>query len=69
MADRLIMQFHPTSLVRLSAFLGHEQDEVIATLVRHGMPSDEATKLVAREYERRQQIDDEDARNDEFDVH
>lgn len=55
--------------VRLSAFLGHDESDVIADLVKNfGLDAKAAIALVTREYTRQQIIDDQDAADAEFDA-
>jgi hypothetical protein len=57
------------SSVRMSAYLGHDQHDVIKDLIENfGLDHIEATALVTREYARRQTIDDQDAADAEFDT-
>jgi hypothetical protein len=51
----------PQSVARLSAFLGHDPDEVITTLVEDfEMTPEAATTLVAAEFARRDELDEAD---------
>lgn len=57
------------STVKLSAFLGHDEADVIADLQEnYGMSFDEATALVAKEYTRRRTLDEQDAIDAEHDI-
>jgi hypothetical protein len=54
----------PQDSVRISAFLGHKQEDVVRSLVKDGMEADQAHRLVAREYAERARIDAEDEKLD-----
>lgn len=59
----------PEASVRLSAFLGHDENDVIGDLVKNfGLDHVAATALVTREYTRQQIIDDQDAADAEFNI-
>lgn len=54
----------PKDSVKISAYLGHEKEDVVRLLVTNGMPVDQARRLVDHEYAERARIDAEDEKLD-----